>query len=588
MKLSGTKRKRDDGGTARGRIILIVCFAVIALLLVGAVALMNYVNRINTIFPNVRVDGLDISGMTLEETAQFLHEQGYDALGDATVTAQLPEEVVLSVRADEVCTETPVSDIALMAYDACKGSSAVGDTVAYVKCLLMGLDLDSESVLVVDETAVRARVESAAKELRMALVGSDLRIGEESITVIKGAGDITIDTEALSARIVQAFRDHNYETFRYEAEIHEDTELDVQSLYEQVFAEKADAVFTEEHVIEPETVGVSFDTDEAQRLWDAAAYGEEVCIPLIFDYPEVTQAQLEETLFRDQLSTLTTSLWGSTLNRINNVEKAAASINDVILMPGEEFCYNTALGKRTPENGYLLAGAYSGGQTVQEYGGGICQVSSTLYYCSLYANLEITSRTCHYFPVGYIPAGLDATVSWGGPEFKFVNNREYPIVIKAAVDREANSVTVDIWGTDVDGSYVQMGCSTWLVYDEEYEEVEIGYKAQSYRSVYAADGTLLSRKGEAASYYHYHEEDIEWPEESPEPSEDPTQPTDPAVPEDPSEPTDPVEPTVPVAPETTPAPEQTPAPGETSAPEETPQPTEPVPEQTPAPGGEEI
>ncbi|MBE6914409.1 MAG: hypothetical protein E7472_05690 [Ruminococcaceae bacterium] len=588
MKLSGTKRKRDDGGTARGRIILIVCFAVIALLLVGAVALMNYVNRINTIFPNVRVDGLDISGMTLEETAQFLHEQGYDALGDATVTAQLPEEVVLSVRADEVCTETPVSDIALMAYDACKGSSAVGDTVAYVKCLLMGLDLDSESVLVVDETAVRARVESAAKELRMALIGSDLRIGEDSITVLKGAGDITIDTEALTARIVQAFRDHNYETFRYEAEIHEDTELDVQSLYEQVFAEKADAVFTEEHGIEPETVGVSFDTDEAQRLWDAAAYGEEVCIPLIFDYPEVTQAQLEETLFRDQLSTLTTSLWGSTLNRINNVEKAAASINDVILMPGEEFCYNTALGKRTPENGYLLAGAYSGGQTVQEYGGGICQVSSTLYYCSLYANLEITSRTCHYFPVGYIPAGLDATVSWGGPEFKFVNNREYPIVIKAAVDREANSVTVDIWGTDVDGSYVQMGCSTWLVYDEEYEEVEIGYKAQSYRSVYAADGTLLSRKGEAASYYHYHEEDIEWPEESPEPSEDPTQPTDPVVPEDPSEPTDPVESTVPVAPETTPAPEQTLAPGETSDPEETPQPTEPVPEQTPAPGGEEI
>ena len=184
--------------------------------------------------------------------------------------------------------------------------------------------------------------------------------------------------------------------------------------------------------------------------------------------------------------------------------------------------------------------------------------------------------------MGYSPAGLDATVSWGGPEFKFVNNREYPIVIKAAVDREANSVTVEIWGTDVDGSYVQMACSTWLVYDEEYEEVEIGYKAQSYRSVYAADGTLISRKGEAASYYHYHEEDIEWPEESPEPSEEPVPPGETV------NPTEPAEPTAPVEPETTPSPEQTPDPGETPAPTETPQPTEPVPEQTPPPAEEEI
>ncbi len=577
MKLRSKNRDNDNGGTrARGRMALIICLAVVAVILAGAVALMTYVNQIDTIFPNVHVDGLDISGLSLEETAQFLHAQGYDALGDAAVTAELPEGVVLSVRADEVCTETPVSDIALMAYDACKGASSVGDALTYIRCLLGGMELQSESALIVDEDAVRARVESAAKELQLALLGSDLRIGEDSITILKGAGEINIDTESLSEKIVQAFRDHNYESFRYDAEIREDTELDIQALYDTVFTEKADAVYTEEHVIEPETVGISFDTDEAQRLWNAASYGDEVCIPLIFDYPEVTAEQLEELLFRDQLSTMTTPLWGSTSNRINNVEKAAGSINDVILMPGEEFSYNPTLGKRTAENGYLLAGAYSGGQTVQEYGGGICQVSSTLYYCCLYANLEITSRSCHYFPVSYLPAGLDATVSWGGPEYKFVNNRDYPIRIKASVDREANNVTVELWGTDVDGTYVEMTYATWFVYDQEYEDVAIGYKAQTYRSVFAADGTLISRKGEAQSFYHYHDEDIKWPEESPEPTEDPTEtdvpaavtdapvtdaPTDPDAPtDDPAGETPPAEtplPTEPVSPETPPAAEET-------------------------------
>ena len=85
--------------------------------------------------------------------------------------------------------------------------------------------------------------------------------------------------------------------------------------------------------------------------------------------------------------------------------------------------------------GYKPAGAYSGGQVVQEVGGGICQVSSALYYAALLANLQIDVRTCHYFPVAYLPAGLDATVSWGGPEFRFTNNtRLARCSIEASVD----------------------------------------------------------------------------------------------------------------------------------------------------------
>ena len=558
-----TKKTREPGeqsGGARARVAIIVVLALIAAVMVGAAAGVNYISKINTIFPNVRVDGIDVGGLSLEETADRLTEHGYNVMGDDAVTVELPLDVSFTIRADEVCSETSAADIALSVFRACKQGSAMEDAMTYLRCRFGGgMDLKSGSARSVDAQAVRAAVDSAAREVQLALLGSDLKIGEKRVTLIKGATSIHIDVEKLTEQIVRAFETQDYSPIRYDTEIQTDTELDMQALYDTVFVERRDARYTEEHEIEPEVVGVSFDIREAQRLWDAAAYGEEVTIPLVFDEPEMTEARLRELLFRDQLGAQSSPLWGSSGNRLNNVRKAAESINDVILMPGEEFSYNPTLGKRTAENGYLLAGAYSGGEVVQEYGGGICQVSSTLYCACLYANMQITSRTCHYFPVSYLPAGMDATVSWGGPEYQFVNNREYPIKIVAYVADDSSTVTVEIWGTDVDGTYVEMNYATWLVYDEEYTEVEIGYKARTWRSVFSADGTLLSRREEADSYYHYHDEDIEWPEEtedpdeSPEPSEspEPTETPEPTPPPDAEIPPQPTEPVAEVPPEPT-------------------------------------
>ena len=162
---------------------------------------------------------------------------------------------------------------------------------------------------------------------------------------------------------------------------------------------------------------------------------------------------------------------------------------------------------------------------MQEVGGGICQVSSSLYYAALLANLQIDTRVCHYFGVSYLPAGLDATVSWGGPEFRFTNNREWPIKIEASVDTVNNTVTVHIVGTDTDGTYVVMEHAiTGYVYgNSEYPDVATGYRAQTHRCVYAADGTLISRTTEANSEYHYHEENIVYPSPSPTPAPTPSE-----------------------------------------------------------------
>lgn len=589
MKQNGKNEKNNSGrkktdGALKGRITLIVILAIAAVVLAGAAAGVTYVNRLDTIFPNVTVDDLDISGLTLSETAELLKENGYGDLGDDSVTVDLPAGCSLTVATRDVCTETPVSDIALMAWDACKGGSAMQDGLTYLKCLTGGMALKSGSAITVDEPAVRAAVDNAVKEVQLALLDSKLTIGENSICVIKGAQSCEIDADAITGMIVDAFNAGNYATLTYEAEIIPNQELNLQEIYDTVYAESADAYYDKEtREVIPEVRGISFDMEAAQKLWDSAAYGDKVVIPVLFEEPEVTKAALRELIFRDMLSSMTTSLWGSTDNRINNVTKAASSINDIILMPGEEFSYNPALGKRTAENGYLLAGAYAGGEVVQEYGGGICQVSSTLYYCCLYANLKITDRCCHYFPVGYLPAGLDATVSWGGPEFKFVNDREYPVKIVAYVSAEDHSVTVELWGTDVDGSYVEMNYSTWFFYDKEWTDVILGYKAQTYRCVYDKDGNLLSRQAEALSTYNYHEEDIKWPEEALEAfarkeAEERGEPWPPETPE-PSE-----IPEVPETPVPTETPDETDPPASTETPAETESPAEtqiPLPTETP-------
>ena len=134
-------------------------------------------------------------------------------------------------------------------------------------------------------------------------------------------------------------------------------------------------------------------------------------------------------------------------NRVHNITKAAGIISGVVVGPSEEFSFNDTVGPRTAKNGWLEAGAISDGTSVDEIGGGICQVSSTLFNSVVKADLEIVRRSSHSWPLSYLPAGQDATVSTGGPDFVFKNSKETPVIIVAIVDPEEKCITVSIYGT---------------------------------------------------------------------------------------------------------------------------------------------
>ena len=120
-------------------------------------------------------------------------------------------------------------------------------------------------------------------------------------------------------------------------------------------------------------------------------------------------------------------------------------------MPGEEFSYNKVVGERTIAAGYKMAATFSGGKVVDGLGGGICQISSTLYDAVVMANLDVTVRRNHQFVTSYLPGGKDATVVWGSQDFKFVNSRKYPIRLTATVS--GGVATIQVWGLKEEVEY---------------------------------------------------------------------------------------------------------------------------------------
>ena len=157
--------------------------------------------------------------------------------------------------------------------------------------------------------------------------------------------------------------------------------------------------------------------------------------------------------FSHLLSAASTPLNNNAANRRDNIILTCEKINQTVLMPGEVFSFNKIVGNRTQERGFKPAPSFANGRIIESVGGGICQVSSTLYYACLLADLEIVSRTSHSMCPDYIKnPGLDATVEWGVSDYRFKNNTEHPVKIFTAV--EDLSVFIKIMGTKTNDNTV--------------------------------------------------------------------------------------------------------------------------------------
>ena len=507
------RRRRKKTSPLKKALIILLVLALVVL--GGLVYLAIHVSESPTNFPNVYLNGIDVGRLTPAQTLEKLNAAGWDTDAAEPMTVTLPLDVRFELDRRSAGVALTAETAAAAAYRYGHSADAYQNLLHFFESLTGKVDVALESP-VLDQNYVREETEKAAAMFAARVSGSsepEVDLENAVIRSVKGAGELSLNTDAVVAGLSAALLD-GQRSYSYEQIDGTPTMPDYDRLFTELDVEPRDAYFADDgsFTVIDDVVGCTFDAAAAKEAWQRAGLMETVEIPLTITEPAVTGESLRGLLFRDVLGYQTTTFASSGENRINNIKLAASKLDGLVLMPGETFSYNETIGQRTTEAGFLEAGAYADGEVVQEIGGGICQVSSTLYCATLFANLETVSRTNHYFRVDYLPIGYDATVSWPKPDFKFRNNREFPIRIIAYTTNDTD-LTIEIHGTNLDGSYVELTNATYVVNDDTYTNVQIGWGGQVTRHVYDANGNLINTINEPYGIYHKHAEDINWPAE---------------------------------------------------------------------------
>ncbi len=547
---------------------LLIAGIVLAVLLAAYAGLCAYAGSLDTFYPNRHINGIDVGGLTVEQAQQRLETQ------------LLKREITLVDDEGQSLTQLTVGDLGYTAEDFSgdarfwknddRGVGFFKKGWAYVSTVT-GRWPGGAHWPDMDQAALSETASRLTEQLSEAPLDASGAVEGQSVRITKARdGRTPQELRPLLADI------STYSANGYQIPVSFQTvpakALTAQQLHDQLHGEMKNASYdAATDTIVPEQLGADFDVAAAQRAMDEAAPGETLTIAARIEQPEVTAADLKAVLFRDVLGEAKTHVSGSA-GRIGNVKLSAQIINGLVLNSGETFSYNASVGKRTAARGFKPAPAYVRGETVDEIGGGICQTSSTLYLACLLSNLEITERYAHRFVPAYIAWGMDATVSWGGPDYKFTNNTLYPV--KIVTKYEKGYLTVQILGTNVDGTYVKMSNEVlsktpWeTVYQEDAsmapgspEVVKVtpytGYKVNTYQTIYDKDGKVIDSHFEASSSYKVRNKVVvRAPAAAPGsgtaviPSVTPDAPADTPVPTEPTAPTEPaVEPEIPIEPE---------------------------------------
>lgn len=208
-------------------------------------------------------------------------------------------------------------------------------------------------------------------------------------------------------------------------------------------------------------------------------------------YPDISNLDLKKINMKKPMSEFKTDLIGRSDNTRENIEKAANKLNGVIIPSDKEFSFNEIVGLTDQTHGYKNAPVILNNKLIQAAGGGVCQVSSTLYNAVLLANLDIVSRINHSHQVSYVPAGLDATVADNGPDFKFKNNTDTPIYIKTILQN--NQLVIKLYGKTSDDIV--------NIYTNTTKKTDFLVKVNTYREVKNKDNNLKTRELISTSTY---------------------------------------------------------------------------------------
>ncbi len=482
-------------------IILFICL----ILFSTVFALTNRVS--DKIVSGVSINGIDVSGLTYKEAEEKINKIYDEQIHKSIILKHNDYETSLSP--EQIETKFGIKEVLDVAYGIGRSGKVLKDNYAIINANIKKLDFSPSFSY--NEKALTDFITETSENLPEAVKQSAYYIEDNNLIINKGEQGSQIKKEELKNAILANITDLKQEAniIQMMVETKEPEAVDIEKIHTEIYKEAKDAYYTKNpFTIYPHVEGKDFaiSQEEAKVLLNSEEH--QIIIPLKTNMPNVTTNQIGTEAFPDLLATYKTTFSTRNGNRTTNIRLASNKINGVILMPGEEFSYNTIVGKRTAAAGYKTAAIYIGGKVENGIGGGICQVSSTLYNTALRANLEIIKRSNHRFATGYVPLSTDATVSWGGPEFIFKNSRKYPIKIVSTVT--GGTIQVDIYGCKEDVEYevvIQSQNLQTIPMQTEYRTNTLlpegttktvqkghpGYKSRAYR-ILKLNGEVVSKE----------------------------------------------------------------------------------------------
>jgi len=412
---------------------IIVVFAVLIVFTIGY----------NKIYDGIKVNGVEVGGLSEIQAANLLNEH-YSDLSNVNVSLH-SEEGVVQFKAKDVNAVFNSEKAVKVAFNTGREGNLLKRIFTGLKYRLIKHDIKYD--VSVDAKKFDKQTELVARELGNEVVQpSYVRQGDKLI-VNTGMTGVKVDYLLIRQKCIDELNFLNDANIEIETIKVKPEKVDIEKIQNAIKTKVQNAEYiSDTGVLVDQIIGIEIaDLEEAKKIAESVTEeGMQFSVPLKITLPETTIDSVLEELFKDTLSTYTTYFNVNEKERTENVKLAAKSINNVILMPGQEFSYNNIVGERSTENGYKIAKVYQAGEVVDGLGGGICQVSSTLYNSVVKADLEVLERKNHSLPVSYVKLGTDATVVYGVLDFRFRNNQQYPIRIESTIS--GGALKIDICG----------------------------------------------------------------------------------------------------------------------------------------------
>lgn len=415
-------------GTVLG--IVFISFIVIFFILFLGITL--YISSSDKIITGIYIKGVEVAGLTKQQAIEKVTNEFNTVLPNNLTVSHGEYETQLNL--EDLGANLNIEEAVDRAYNIGRDSNIFKNMGTIIKNLVTVQDLGLNVTL--NNEQCTQLLNDISTKLPDTVVQSSYYVEGRKLIITRGKTGNVVDVDPSIENIKNKIEDLSYASSKIElVTVSKDPDaIDIDKIHTEIYKEPVNAYYTTNpYVAYPHENGVDFNisVEEAKAMLNEVK--DEYEIPLKYTVPSVTTNMIGTEAFPDLLAKYSTNYNAKDTDRTTNLRLAAEKINGTVLMPGETFSYNTVVGERTIAAGYKEAAMYQNGEVVDGLGGGICQISTTLYNAVLYSNLEIVERRNHQFVPSYAKAGRDATVVYGSIDFRFKNTRNYPVKILCTV-----------------------------------------------------------------------------------------------------------------------------------------------------------